>query len=215
VSGCIHWAKVWPHLLWRDLEALERYAEELVAYCNEKGLKVYRAFGAVHSAFARAMCDPSPEGARAVEAAIAGLHRSGARAFDSVHFSQLAESFLVADDVSRADATLREAFSFVDQSGERFWLAELYRLDGQIALKSSEPDRARAEICSKAIDVARSQGARLLELRATTDLARLRNHAGSADSPRAMLELILAAIDDGENLKDVREARALLSTLAE
>jgi hypothetical protein len=89
VGGCIHWAKVWSHLLWRDLEALERDAEELVAYCSEKGLEVYRAFGAVHSAFARAMRDPSPEGARVVEAAIAALHRSGTRIFDSVHFCQL------------------------------------------------------------------------------------------------------------------------------
>jgi class 3 adenylate cyclase len=215
VGGCIHWAKVWPHLLWRDFEALERYAEELVAYCNEKGLEVFRAMGAVHSAYARAMRDPSPEGARAIEAAIAGLHRSGARAFNSVHVSQLAESCLVADDVSRAEATLRDAFSFVDQSGERFWLAELYRLDGRIALKRSEPDGARAEICfSKAIDVARRQGARLLELRAATELARLRQHGGSVDDPRAMLEPILAAID-GENLKDVREARLLLSAHAE
>jgi hypothetical protein len=169
VVGGIHWAKVWPHLLWRDLEALERHAEELVAYCNEKGLEVFRAFGAVHSAFARAMRAPSPEGARAVEAAIAGLHRSGARVFDTVHICQLAESYLMAGDAARADATLGEAFSFVEQSGERFWLAELYRLDGRIALKRSEPDEARAENCfSKAIDVACGQEARLLELRATT-----------------------------------------------
>jgi hypothetical protein len=216
VGGCIHWAKVWPHFLWRDLEALERYAEELVAYCNERGLRVFRAFGAVHSAFARAMRHPSPESARSVEAAIAGLHRSGHRVFDSVHLSQLAESFLIADDVPRAEATLRNAFSFVDQSGERFWLAELYRLDGQIALKRSEPDGARAEICfSKAVDVAHSQRARLLELRATTELARLRHHAGSADGLRAMLEPILAMIDDGEGLKDVREARSLLSACTE
>jgi class 3 adenylate cyclase len=212
VAGCIYWAKVWSHLLWRDLEALERHAEDLVAYSNEKGLEDFRAMGAVHRAFARAMRDPSAESAMAVEAAIVERNRSGARVFDSAHISQLAESFLVAGDVSRADATLRDAFSFVDQSGERFWLAELYRLDGQIALKRSEPDGARAEICfAKAIEVARSQAARLLELRATTDLARLRRDAGATEDPRVMLEPILAAIDDGEGLKDVREARSLLS----
>ena len=162
------------------------------------------------------MRDPNPERPAAVEAAIAVWHRSGARLFDSVHISQLAESFLKADDVARAEAALREAFSFVEQSGERFWLAELHRLDGRIALKRSEPDRGRAEACFlKAIDVARSQEARLLELRAATDLARLRRDASSPEDARVLLEPILVAIEGGEDLKDVREARALLSELGE
>ena len=118
VGGCIHWAKVWPHLLWGDLESLERNADELVAYCNEKEKEAFRALGAVHGAFARAMRDPGPERASAVDEAIAAWHRSGARAFDSVHISQLAESFLMADDVPRAEGALREAFSFVEQSGD-------------------------------------------------------------------------------------------------
>jgi class 3 adenylate cyclase len=216
VAGCIHWAKVWPHFLWRDLEALERHAEELIAFCNENGLEVFRALGAVHSAFARAMRDPGLERAKAIEAAIGEWHRSGARLFDSVHFCQLAESYLMAGDASRTAATLRDAFSFVEQSGERFWLAELHRLEGRLALKRTDPDAGRAEGCFlKAIEVARTQEARLLELRAATDLARLQQYAGSVDSQRNMLERILAAIDDGDDLKDVREARSLLSTRSE
>ena len=83
-----------------------------------------------------------------------------------------------------AEAVLQEAFAFVEQSGERFWLADLHRFDGQIALKRPEPDRARAEACFlKAIDIARSQEARLLELRAATDLARLWRDAGSPEIP--------------------------------
>ena len=76
----------------------------------------------------------------------------------------------------------------------------LHRLDGQIALEQPEPDRARAEACFlKAIDIARSQEARLLELRAATDLARLWRDAGSPNDPRALLEPILAAIEGGED----------------
>jgi len=98
----------------------------------------------------------------------------------SVEISRLAEVLLMAGDVGAADASLQEAFAFVEQSGERLWLAELHRLVGQVALKRQEPDHARAEPCFfKGIDIARGQEARMLELRAATDLARLWRDTGS------------------------------------
>ena len=108
----------------------------------------------------------------------------------------------------------KKRFAFVEQSGERFWLADLHRVEGQIALKRPEPDRARAEACFlKAIEIARSQEARMLELRAATDLARLWRDAGSPNDPRALLEPILAQIEGGETTRDVRNARALLAEI--
>jgi predicted ATPase len=119
---------------------------------------------------------------------------------------------LAAGDIPSAEATLREAFAFVEDSGELFWLAELHRLDGGIALKRPEPERARAEACFlEAIGIARSQEALMLELRAATDLAPLLRDAGSGADPRALLEPILAAIEGGETTGDVRKARALIA----
>jgi predicted ATPase len=119
-----------------------------------------------------------------------------------------------AGDVTGAEAALQEGFVFVEQSGERFWLAELHRLDGQVALKRPERDQTRAEACFlQAIDIARRQEARMLELRAATDLARLWRDIGSDRDPRALLEPILAVIEGGENTRDVRNARALLAEL--
>jgi hypothetical protein len=195
---------------------LERHAAELVAYCNEKGQESFRALGAVHGAFANAARNPGPERASAVEDAIGGWRRGGGRVFDSVHKSMLVESFLMAGDVARAQTSLRDALAFVDQSGERFWLPELHRLDGRIALERDDCDEKAAAACfSKAIDVARRQEARLLELRAASNLARLRCNSSAAEGLGAMLEALIAAIDDDDNLKDVRDARALLSTLRE
>jgi predicted ATPase len=130
---------------------------------------------------------------------------------DSLILSRLAEAALGAGDPASAGAALQEAFAFVEQSGERFWLADLHRVDGDIALKRPEPDRARAEACFlKAIDIARSQEARILELRAAIDLARLRCETGS---PRALLEPIFAQVESGETTRDVRNARELLAEI--
>ena len=53
----------------------------------------------------------------------------------------------------------------------------------------------------------------MLELRAATDLARLWRDMGSNGDPRALIEPILAVIEDGETTKDVGNARALLAEI--
>ena len=201
-------------LLLDDLEACERHGAELVAYCVENKVAQYRLFGVQSHALARALRDPKDENSSLLRAAIADKRRSGARSFESFFCSGLAQALLMAGDAKGADAALREAFAFVEKSGERFWLADLHRVGGQIALKRPEPDRGRAEACFlKAIDIARSQEARLLELRAATDLARFWRDTGSPNDPRTLLEPIVAAIEGGENTRDVRNARALLSEI--
>ena len=113
-----------------------------------------------------------------------------------------------------AEVALKEAFAYVESSGERYRFADLHRVDGQIALKQSEPDRARAEACFlQAIESARSQEAHMVELRAATDLARLWRETGSPNDPGALLEPILGAIEGGESTRDVRNARALLAEI--
>jgi predicted ATPase len=120
----------------------------------------------------------------------------------------------MSGEIAGAESALQDAFAFVEQSGERFWLADLCRVDGQIALRRPETDRERAEVCFlKAIEIAHEQEARMLELRAATDLARLWRQAGARSDPHALLEPILAVIEGGETTRDVRNARALLAEI--
>ncbi len=177
-------------------------------------MEAIRIIAAVDYACARAMREPTTDNIAAIRTAIDACRRSGTYAGVSAYLSYLAEALLMADDAAGAEAALQEAFAFVEQSGERCWLAELHRIDGQVALKRSEPDRARVEACFlRAIEIARGQEARLLELRAATDLARLWRDTGSPNDPRALLEPILATIEGGEATPDVRNARALLADI--
>jgi predicted ATPase len=146
--------------------------------------------------------------------AIAANNRSGGYFSDSIFKSYLAEALLMRRDIAGAEAALQDAFAFVERSGERFWLADLHRVDGQIALKRPETDRERAEACFlKAIEIAHTQEARMLELRAATELAELWRDEGAPNDPRALLEPILAEIEGGETTRDVRNARALLAEI--
>ena len=203
-----------PELLYGDFEAAERYAAEHVAFCVERKVEQFRLWGGNYQASARAMREPTEENVAALRGAIAANNRSGGYFSDSIFKSYLAEALLMRGEMADAEAALQDAFAFVERSGERFWLADLYRVDGQIALRRPETDRERAEAYFlKAIEIAHEQESRMLELRAATDLARLWHEAGAPNDSRALLEPILAAIEGGETTRDVRNARALLAEI--
>jgi class 3 adenylate cyclase/predicted ATPase len=214
VANATFCARLWPQLVLGDLEGLERDSAELAAYCAEKRVEQIRLLAGLHHAYARAMREPVEKNIDALRAALAALSKSGGIAGNSITISNLAEALLMAGDWASAKTALEDGFAFVEQSGERYWLADLHRLDGQLALRRPEPERRRAEACFvKAIEIARGQEARLLELRAAVDLARLWRDTGAGRDPRVLLEPILAMIEGGETTRDVRNARALLAEL--
>jgi predicted ATPase len=128
----------------------------------------------------------------------------------SMYLGWLAEAALEAADYREADAALVDAFAIVEGKGERIWKAELLRLRGE--LKSADPVEAEADF-RRAIEVARSQHARSLELRATMSLARLLDRQGKRDEARTMLAQIYGWFTEGFDTADLKDAKALLDEL--
>ena len=117
-------------------------------------------------------------------------------------------------------AALAEALTVVDKSGERFYEAELYRLKGTLTLQSQvqgpKSQVEEAEACfHRAIEIARRQQAKSLELRAAMSLARLWQQQGKKEEARQMLAEIYGWFTEGFDTKDLQEAKALLEELAE
>jgi adenylate cyclase len=111
-----------------------------------------------------------------------------------------------------------EALEVVEQSGERFYEAELYRLKGELTLQSSVPGLEsrvkKAEECLlKAIEIANRQEAKSLELRATVSLARLWRQQGKQKEAHQMLSEVYGWFTEGFDTKDLQEAKALLDSL--
>jgi predicted ATPase len=110
---------------------------------------------------------------------------------------------------------LAEAHTLVEQHDERWWEAEIARLRGVLLLRQTGAPPAEAEAwVRRALDVARRQEAKSLELRAAMSLGRLWQQQGRRDEARALLALIYGWFSEGFNTADLQEAKALLEELS-
>jgi predicted ATPase len=100
----------------------------------------------------------------------------------------------------------------VQETGERYWEAELHRLQGMLLIECGDEAEAEASL-EEAIEVARRQSAKSWELRATVSLCRLWKQEGREAEARERLEEIYGWFTEGFDAPDLVEARALLDDL--
>ena len=111
---------------------------------------------------------------------------------------------------------LAEALATAHNTGERYYKAELYRLNGELLLRQAVPDEKQAETrFQQALTVARRQQAKSWELRAATSLSRLWQHQGKCQEAYDLLAPVYGWFTEGFDTADLQEARALLAALRE
>ena len=104
---------------------------------------------------------------------------------------------------------IADALALVEISSQREREAELLRLKGELLQKRDHPNLSEAEACFRhAIEVARSQEAKMFELRSTTSLARLLAGQRPRDEARTMLAEIYNWFAEGFDAPDLKEAKA-------
>jgi predicted ATPase len=116
------------------------------------------------------------------------------------------------DDALQA---LAEAHTLVEQHNERYWEAEIHRLRGVLLLRQLGTPQAEAEAWLRsALDVARRQEVKSLELRAAMSLSRLWQQQGKRTEAHALLAPIYGWFTEGFDTADLKEAKRLLAKLA-
>ena len=129
----------------------------------------------------------------------------------------LAEAYGKAGQADDGLRVLVEALTATHDTGERFYEAELYRLQGELLLNAAYGVR-RAELTpqacfQKAIEIARSQQAKWWELRAAISLARLWQSQGKHQAAHDLLAPVYDWFTEGFDTADLKEAHALLAEL--
>jgi predicted ATPase len=200
---------------WRgEYGAALKEAEALMALADEQKF-LFQAANAIRE---RTL---TMTGLGKLDAGIAGLRaleerarRSGILCGGSELLAALARALGNAGQVEEGLAMVAEALAFVASTGERYREAEIYRIKGDLLLSGSQPEPAQAEAAfHDALEVARRQRAKSLELPAATNLARLLRNQGRRDEGRALLQPVYDWFTEGFDTADLKDARALLDEL--
>jgi predicted ATPase len=143
-------------------------------------------------------------------------HRaSGAELHRPYFLSLLAEANREVGQIEEGLALLNEALDTVSKTGERYWEAELHRCRGELLLMQQEQKGEEAEECFRqALDIARHQRAKSLELRAAMSLSRLWQQQGKQGEAYQLLAGIYGWFTEGFDTRDLKEAKVLLEESA-
>jgi class 3 adenylate cyclase/predicted ATPase len=189
--------------------------DELALLATKKEALPWKALGTALQGSIFALTGRASDAVQFINSGIAGLRQMGATLYVPFFLSNLARAF---SDLGQFDDSCRcagDAITMIETSGERWYQAEAHRIAGEIALTSAEPDAAKAEAyIERALAIARAQQAKSWVLRAALSMARLRREQGKPHEARDLLAAVYGCFIEGFDTLDLKEAKALLDTLA-
>ncbi len=197
-----------------DRQRVRKLAEEAVAFSAEHGMPLYLGAAWVMRGWAMVGQEEAADGIEEMRRGIAAYQSTGAEVMLPYILWLLAEAYGKAGQPGEGLAALDEAQALVEKNEERFWEAELYRLKG-VLLTGAGGVASEVEACfDQAIEIARRQKAKSLELRAVMSLGRLWQRQGKREEARALLAGIYGWFTEGFDTADLQEAKALLAELS-
>jgi len=201
------------HHLRREFDVARARAEAAIDFANEHHLSQWLAQATLCRGFALVSLGRQTEGMAQLRTGLAGWNRVGAHVLDTQWLGFLTEAHLQAGELDEALAALDRAVAAAAATGECYYQAELYRLRGVVLVETGE-DADAASWLQRAIDTARSQQAKSLELRAATSLARLWAEQGERQKAHDLLAPVYGWFTEGFDTADLKDAKALLVELA-
>jgi len=197
--------------LWEQSEIDGRVAEAL-RLSREYAMPHQTAIARIFEGYAIARRGDLRAGGTTLRRGLADYEATGAVLNSAYYRALLAETCARQGDTDEALAILTEALSHVERTAERWCEAELTREVGDVHRLNGDRDVAESYF-AQAIEIARGQSAKLFELRAAMSLARLWSEQGKRVEARELLAPVYEWFTEGFNMRDLKEAKALLEEL--
>ncbi len=198
----------------RKVQATFERAEAMIAFSNEHGFPKWGKFGRLLRSWALVMQGDKAEGIPQIRQVMAKKPAGITNAFWPIVYAFLAEACRAAGQTEDGLGMIAEAQALVEKTGFRFYEAELFRLQGELLLRQAAPDEVRVETClHRSLDLALSQKAKSLELRAAISLSRLWQNQGKIEEAYHVLTEIYGWFAEGFDTPDLLDAKALIEEL--
>jgi predicted ATPase len=214
LSFALFWAAVLGHLR-REATLAQAHAEAAMTIATDQEFPQYFAQATPLRGWALAACGHWEEGITQIQQGLAAYQVTVATAHRPYYLALLAEVSTKVGQTTEGLEVLAEALATLATSSARWWEAELHRLRGELLLQHTGAQPEEAETCfQQALDVARRQEAKSLELRAAMSLARLRQRQGKRQEAHDLLAPVYGWFTEGFDTADLQEAKALREALA-
>jgi predicted ATPase len=203
------------HQFRREAQAVQERAEALIALSTEQGFPHWLAYGNILRGWALTAQGEGTEGIAQIHQGLAAYSAVRGNLQRPYFLAMLAEAYGKVGQPEEALTVLVEALAIVDNTGERYWEAELHRRKGELVLIQQGLKVEEAEECFRqALNIARRQQAKSLELRSAMSLSRLWQQQGKQEEAHQLLAEIYGWFTEGFDTVDLKEAKVLLEELA-
>jgi len=210
-----HQFTAWLHQFRREAQATQRQAEAATPVVRKHGFVQLVAQEQILRGWALAAQGQVEAGLVQMQEGLATWETLGVELYRAYQLLQLADVYGTVGQAEEGLHVLEQARAAIPPQEGRFFEADLARLEGALRLMVSPEKQAEAEACfQQAIDVARRQEAKSLELRAAMSLSRLWQQQGKRAEARELLAPIYGWFTEGFDTADLQEAKALLDALA-
>jgi predicted ATPase len=203
------------HQFRREAQVVDERAEAIKTLSTEEGFPYFLTFGTILQGWALTMQGKGAEGIAQMRQGLVAYRATGAELHRPYFLSLLAEAYGKVGQPEEGLSLLEEALAVVENTGERYWEAELHRSKGELLLTQKGQKIGEAEECfQKALDTARGQQGKSLELRAAMSLSRLWQQQGKQEEAHQLLAEIYSWFTEGFDTLDLKEAKVLLEELS-
>ena len=196
-----------------NAKILTEYADQLSAIAIDQGFPYWRAAGLIYRGWALVAVGDFVNGAVFIQQGISTWQATGAITWLPFFRGLQAQAEAARGQTDRAFALLEEALQTAERTGERWFAAELNRHKGQLLMRQGH-SQAAEELYRKALSIARSQEAKVWELRAAVSLAQLWGEQGRRTEAGDLVSPVYSWFTEGFDIAHLKEAKALLDQLA-
>jgi tetratricopeptide (TPR) repeat protein len=193
-----------------NVPAVLTHTTALANFLAEHGVETWRGMTSLYKGWAVSFEE--------LTAGIA-LMQKGLEILESKHVASnlpyfmtlLAQVHARAGDLQLALCVLNDAQERARQSEEHIWIAELYRIEGELRRAAGDASTKVEECFARSLAVSRQQGARMFELHAATSLARVWKEQGRRREGHDLLAPVCSWFTEGLDTSALKEAKVLLA----
>ena len=213
LAFALDFSAVFRHIR-REAKEAQMMAEEAIALSTEQGFLQWIAHGMILRGWALVEQGHKEEGEGQIQEGLGAWRATGAGLALPYYLTPLVETKIRRERAEEGQRVLNEALSIAQANQDGFFVPELYRLKGELLMLTGEMEEEIEKCFNTAIDMARRQNAKVLELRATVDFCRFLIKQNKAKEAKDLLKKIYDFFTEGLDTPNMQEAKQLLDELS-